>query len=68
MRKNKNFNDDGQFLTYQQTASKSNLGLNTVMKISRESGALIKIGKISRVNWDVFCEHIVSNYQERAAE
>lgn len=59
--KNKSFN--GELLTYQQTAEKSNLGINTVMKLSKESRSLVKIGKIARVNWNVFYDYIVSVYQ-----
>lgn len=59
--KNRNFN--GELLTYQQTAEKSNIGINTVMKLAKESGALVKIGKIARVNWNVFYDYIVSVYQ-----
>lgn len=63
MNKLKNGNSNGEFLTYQQTAEKSNIGINTVMKLAKESGALVKIGKISRVNWNVFYHYIVSVYQ-----
>lgn len=63
MNKSKNRNFNGELLTYQQTAEKSNIGINTVMKLAKESGALVKIGKISRVNWNVFYHYIVSVYQ-----
>lgn len=46
--KNRNFN--GELLTYRQTAEKSNMGINTVMKLEKESGALVKIGKIARAD------------------
>lgn len=59
--KNRNFN--GELLTYRQTAEKSNIGINTVMKLAKESGALIKIGKIARVNWNVFYNYIISVYR-----
>ncbi len=63
MNKSKNRNFKGELLTYQQTAEKSNIGINTVMKLARESGALIKIGHIARVDWNVFYNYIVSVYQ-----
>ena len=63
MNKAKNRNCDGELLTYQQTAKKSNLGINTVMKLALESGALVKIGRISRVNWKIFFDYITSAYQ-----
>ena len=59
--KNRNFN--GELLTYRQTAEKSNMGINTVMKLAKESGALVKIGKIARVDWNTFYEYITSAYQ-----
>lgn len=63
MNKLKSRNLNGDFLTYQQTAEKSNIGINTVMKLAKESGALVKVGKIARVNWDVFYGYIMSAYQ-----
>ena len=63
MNKSKNRNFKGELLTYQQTAEKSNRGINTVMKLARESGALIKIGRIARVDWNVFYNYITSVYQ-----
>ncbi len=63
MNKSKNRNYKGELLTYQQTAEKSNIGINTVMKLARESGALIKIGRIARVDWNVFYNYITSVYQ-----
>ena len=56
----KNF--DGKLLTYQQTAENSNMGINTVMRLARESGALVKIGRISRVDWDVFYSYVKNVY------
>ncbi len=63
MNKSKNRNFKGELLTYQQAAEKSNIGINTVMKLARESGALIKIGRIARVDWNVFYNYITSVYQ-----
>ncbi len=63
MNKSKNRNFKGELLTYQQTAEKSNIGINTVMKLARESGALIRIGRIARVDWNVFYNYITSVYQ-----
>ena len=59
----KNKNPKGEFLTYRQAAERSNMGINTVMRLAKESGALIKVGRVSRVNWRVFYEYIVSAYQ-----
>lgn len=63
MNKSKNRNFKGELLTYHQTAEKSNIGINTVMKLARGSGALIKIGRIARVDWNVFYNYITSVYQ-----
>ena len=58
----KNRNTYGKLLTYQQTAENSNMGLNTVMRLARESGSLVKIGRISRVDWDVFYSYVKNVY------
>lgn len=63
MNKLKTGNLKGELLTYQQTAERINIGINTVMKLSRESGALVKIGRIARVDWNVFYNYIKSVYQ-----
>ncbi len=63
MNKPKSRNFKGELLTYQQVAEKSNIGINTVMKLARESGALIKIGRIARVDWNVFYNYVTSVYQ-----
>ena len=63
MNKLKNRNLNGELLTYGQTAEKANIGINTVMKLAEESGALVKIGRIARVDWNVFYNYIISNYR-----
>lgn len=63
MKKSKMRNPQGELLTYQQTAEKSNLGINTVMKLAKESEALLKIGHAARVDWAIFYQYIVSEYQ-----
>lgn len=55
-------NLNGTLLTYQQAAEKSNLGINTVMRLAKESGSLIKIGRISRVDWAKFYTYVSSVY------
>lgn len=62
MKNLKRKNLDGFLLTYKQTAEKSNMGLNTVIRLARESGSLIKIGRISRVDWLKFYDYVVSTY------
>jgi len=56
-------NYEGTLLTYQQIAEDSNLGINTVMRLARESGALVKIGRISRVEPKRFYEYLFEVYQ-----
>lgn len=53
----------GELLTYEQTAKRSNIGVCTTMKLAKESGALIKIGRIARVNWPRFYKYVIENYQ-----
>ena len=63
MNKIKIENPNGELLTYRQMAEESNLGINTVMRLALESGALVKIGRISRVNRKKFFEYVTSAYQ-----
>ena len=63
MNKLKNRNLDGELLTYGQTAEKANIGINTVMKLAEESGSLVKIGRIARVDWNVFYNYIIAKYR-----
>jgi hypothetical protein len=62
MNKPKNRSIDGELLTYQQTAEKSNLGVGTVMKLTRESDSLVKIGRTARVNWEKFYQYLLTVY------
>lgn len=62
MNKPQNRNPKGELLTYKQVAEKSNLGINVVMKLAKESGALLKIGRSARVDWAVFYQYITSKY------
>ncbi|MCD7806229.1 MAG: DUF6462 family protein [Lachnospiraceae bacterium] len=49
--------------TYAQIAEAENLGLNTVMRLAKESGALVKIGKTARVEPKTFHEYVMKNYR-----
>ncbi len=60
----KSNNPDGELLTYEQVAEQSNLGLTTVTRLARESGALVKIGKVARVDRQVFFDYIREKYRE----
>ncbi len=63
MNKLKNCDFNGELLTYKQTAEKSNMGIGTVMKLAVESGALVKIGRIARVDWNIFYNYIITKYR-----
>lgn len=64
MNKLKNIIPNGELLTYKQVAEKCNIGEKTIMKLAKEAGATIKIGHISRVNWEKFYNYILTVYQE----
>ena len=57
-------NTDSPLLTYQIMAEDSNLGIQTVMKLAKESGALVKIGKTARVNREKFYSYVLEKYSE----
>lgn len=63
MNKLKNKNPKGKLLTYQQMAEDSNLGIHTVVKLAKEAGAIIKIGRTVRVDRDVFYDYTTSVYR-----
>ncbi len=60
MRKN---NDPcGDLLTVPQAAAKLNLGEQSVRRIAREAGALIRIGRLDRVNWSKCLQYVEEAY------
>lgn len=61
-------NTDSPLLTYQLMAEDSNLGIQTVMKLAKESGALVKIGKTARVNREKFYSYVLERYSESNKE
>lgn len=61
-------NTDSPLLTYQLMAEDSNLGIQTVMKIAKESGALVKIGKTARINREKFYSYVLEKYSESNKE
>ncbi|RGR45045.1 hypothetical protein DWY46_17710 [Blautia obeum] len=61
-------NIDSPLLTYQMMAEDSNLGIQTVMKLAKESGALVKIGKTARVNREKFYSYVLEKYSESNKE
>lgn len=61
-------NTDSSLLTYQLMAEDSNLGIQTVMKLAKESGTLVKIGKTARVNREKFYSYVLERYSESNKE
>ena len=57
-------NPKGRLLTYQQVAENSNLGINTVMRLAKESNSIVRIGRTVRVNPEKFYEYILAKYSE----
>lgn len=57
-------NPKGRLLTYQQVAENSNLGINTVMRLTKESNSIVRIGRTVRVNPEKFYEYILAKYSE----
>ncbi len=60
----KSNNPQGKFFTYQQMAEDSNLGINTVMRLAKESNSIIRIGRTVRVNPVKFYKYIIAEYSE----
>lgn len=60
----KSNNPQGKFFTYQQMAEDSNLGINTVMRLAKESNSIIRIGRTVRVNPEKFYKYIIAKYSE----
>lgn len=61
-------NTDSPLLTYQLMAEDSNLGIQTVMKLAKESGALVKIGRTARANREKFYSYVLERYSESNKE
>ena len=57
-------NPKGRLLTYQQVAENSNLGINTVMRLAKESNSIVRIGRTVRVNPEKFYEYILAKHSE----
>lgn len=45
--------EDVKLITYKEACERYSLGISTIQKIAKESGALRKIGKSARVNVSV---------------
>lgn len=60
MRALKNKNEKGILLTYKDACERYNLGMNTVQRLAREAGALIKINKSARIDVSKMDNYILS--------
>ncbi len=54
----------GRYVTVQQMARIANIGETTVRKIAQECNATRKIGKSLRINREIFCDWIETQYSE----
>ncbi len=61
MRENKDKN--GALLTIPQIAEQANMGVNTVRRLAIEAGALVKIGKLARIDPEVFFDYVKREYK-----
>ena len=64
MNKRRSGNSDSLLLTYKQISEDSNLGINTVMRLAKESNSLVKIGRIARVNREKFYSYVLEKYSD----
>lgn len=55
-------NKDARFTTIEMEQQDCNLSRGNVMKIAKEAGALIKIGRVYRIDDEIFKNHFVANY------
>lgn len=61
MRARQRTDDKNAFmLTYQQAAERYNLGLSTIMKVSKECGAVRHLGKSARVVVSIMDKYLMS--------
>lgn len=47
-----NVDDNGVFITVDMACKKTNFSRYTIMKIANEAGAIIRVGRSVRVDWD----------------
>lgn len=59
-----NITDNAILLTMEQAKERYSLCYQTIMKLAKESGALIKIGKSTRFNRQKLDEYITREYTE----
>ena len=57
-------NPKGRLLTYHQVAEDSNLGIQTVMRLAKESNSIIRIGRTVRVVPEKFYEYVLTEYSD----
>lgn len=60
MRALKNKNANGILITYKVACERYNLGMNTVQRLARDAGALVKIGRVARVDVEKMDNFVLS--------
>ena len=55
-------NDEGRYLTVKQMMAQSNLCRSKVMKMAEEAGAILRIGRLIRINYEKFFEYTDREY------
>lgn len=58
----KNRNEKGELVTLPQACEDTNLGMNTVRRLAKEAGAVVKIGKSYRIIRKVLLDYIYEKY------
>lgn len=53
---------DCEYGTLKETCNRANLGQNTVRKIAAEAGAVMKIGRLYRINYKKFFDYLEKRY------
>lgn len=53
-------NNKGILITYKQACERYNLGMNTVQRLARDAGALIKINKSARIDVEKMDSYVLS--------
>lgn len=62
MNARKGGNEYGELITVEQCCRVSNLGRNTVRRLAQEAGAERKIGRIYRIERNIFFDYIERKY------
>lgn len=53
---------DCEYGTLKETCNRANMGQNTVRRIAEEAGAVVKVGRLYRINQKKFFNHLEREY------